>query len=125
MTTKTVHHLGGYLPDAPAGNRAEEWDVGAGTYTRWDEAGQVIETRTLTVEEVAAFAAEAAEALAETNERTIEDRARAALTANAAFLAIASPTNAQTLAQVRRLTKECSVLIRLAVRELDNIGDTE
>lgn len=43
----------------------------------------------------------------------LHDRARQALTANAAFLAIASPSTAQTLAQVKRLTRENSALIRL------------
>lgn len=58
------------------------------------------------------------------NKRTVEDRARAALTANAAFRALQSPTNAQVLAQVRRLTAQCSALIRLALNELDTIDDT-
>lgn len=40
-------------------------------------------------------------------------RARQAIVDNQAFLALASPTNAQTLAQVKRLTRECSALIRL------------
>lgn len=43
----------------------------------------------------------------------IHAKARLALTANATFLAIGSPTNAQTLAQVQRLTRECSGIWRL------------
>lgn len=47
------------------------------------------------------------------NETTLTGKARAAITANDAFLAIASPTNAQTLAQVRTLTRETTAVIRL------------
>lgn len=53
------------------------------------------------------------------NRATLVQRATTALTANDTFLALASPTNAQTLAQVKMLTKECSALIRLAVGALD------
>jgi hypothetical protein len=86
----------------------------------------------LTPEEIAEAEALAAEAAVEeaarevlrTNAATIEDRMRQALDANATFLALASPTQAQTLAQVRRLTRECSALIRLALSELDTVDDT-
>lgn len=46
---------GGFNAGAVAGNRAEEWDTTANTYTRWDTAGQVVETRPLTGAEVAAL----------------------------------------------------------------------
>lgn len=58
------------------------------------------------------------------NETTIRDRARTALTANDKFLALTSPTNAQVAAQVKLLTRECTALIRLAVRALDTIDGT-
>lgn len=54
------------------------------------------------------------------NLAALQNRAQAALATNTAFLAVASPTNAQTLAQVKALTKECSALIRLMLGLLDS-----
>lgn len=54
----------------------------------------------------------------------LRQRAEAALTANAAFLADPAPTNAQVVAQVQRLTRECSALIRLTVGRLETVSDT-
>lgn len=73
--------------------------------------------RALNAEETAARVAAA-------NEQTIRDRATQALAANATFMALASPTNAQTLAQVKALTKQLNGLIRLTVRALDTIADS-
>lgn len=55
---------------------------------------------------------------------TLERRATSALAANAAFLDLAAPTQAQTLAQVKTVTKECSALIRLALNLLDSTDGT-
>ena len=51
-------------------------------------------------------------------------KARNAIDANVAFLALANPTNAETLAQVRTLTRECTALIRLLIGD-DLLNDTE
>lgn len=58
------------------------------------------------------------------NLATLQQRAAAALTANATYLAIASPTSAQNTAQIQRMTKECNALIRLALGLLNDISDT-
>lgn len=55
----------------------------------------------------------------EANRAILTDRAATALDANRTFLALASPTNAQTLAQVKTLTRECTALIRLVLDRLD------
>lgn len=52
----------------------------------------------------------------------LHDRARQALTANAAYLALAAPTNAQNTAQIRRLTRQVNALTRLAIA-LDGADD--
>lgn len=87
------------------------------TTVRWVEMPDVVPAGTAAPEVVAAQTAAA-------NEATIASRMDAALATNDAFLALASPTNAQTLAQVKALTKECTGLIRLLRRKLDSASGT-
>lgn len=54
-----------------------------------------------------------------TNRATIQQQATQALDTNRTFLALASPTNAQTLAQVKALTRQNQGLIRLLLNQLD------
>lgn len=56
----------------------------------------------------------------QTNRATLGDRATQALATNATFLALQSPTAAQTLAQVRALTRQHSALFRLLLGLLDD-----
>lgn len=60
MTLTVTYHEGGFLPDAPAQNRAEELDGATGVYTAWDEKGTVTEQRPLTKDEAAQVADPAA-----------------------------------------------------------------
>lgn len=58
------------------------------------------------------------------NAATLRSRASTALTNNAAYLALASPTQAQAVAQVAALTRQVDGLIRLALDKLDSITDS-
>lgn len=90
--------------------------------------GQVL-SRPLTADEVAAItaekSAEQAEQTAALNADALAAKVDAALTANREYLARTSPTNAQVVAQVRRLTLEANAIIRFLWRRLDTIADTE
>lgn len=55
-----------------------------------------------------------------TNRATIQQQAATALDTNRTFLALASPTNAQTLAQVKALTRQNQGIIRLLLNQLDS-----
>jgi hypothetical protein len=70
----------------------------------WDTGGNLIADQVVDVD-----VTEAAITL------DLHAKARTALQANADYLALASPTNAQNLAQIRRLTRECSAIIRLLI----------
>lgn len=54
------------------------------------------------------------------NAETVVERAEQALADNAEFIALASPTNAQAVAQVRALTRQVNGLIRLALNRFDS-----
>lgn len=75
--------------------------------------------RAKTADELAAVAQVA-------NAGSLEAKARAALTGNGTYLALAAPTNAQTVAQVKALTRQMTALIRLSLRGdlLDNTTGT-
>lgn len=51
-------------------------------------------------------------------------KAQAALTANATFLGLASPTTAQVTAQVQALTRQIDAALRLLANQLDSTSGT-
>lgn len=78
----------------------------------YNSAGQLIATSTYQV------------SLEQDNGDQLAGRAALALAANATYLALASPTNAQVVAQVDKLTRETTTLIRLLTGQLDSLSGT-
>lgn len=62
--------------------------------------------------------------VAQVNASTLEQRAVAALANNSTYLAVTAPTNAQVVAQVARLTRQSSGVIRLLLDQTDDISNT-
>lgn len=58
------------------------------------------------------------------NADTLRQRVRTALATNAAYVALASPSNAQNAAQVKALSRQQNAIIRLLLGALDNVADT-
>ena len=95
-------------------------DTTANTYTVFDGNGAQVSQRAATAQDLAA----AAQLDIASNQATIVSRANAAITANATFLALGAPTNAQVVAQVQLLTRECNTLIKLALGLLSDTSGT-
>lgn len=106
MTMTTHRYRDGVLVE-----RIDDNEDGAGTRTTYDAKGAVIDTQP-----VSGLYVEPPEVK---TERTIRQAVDAALATNATFLAIATPTAAQTTVQVKALTRQMNGLIRLAVARYD------
>lgn len=119
MATRTVYGLGGFDASKPAGNKVEQWDGVAGTYTRWNAAGAQVEQRALTSDEAVAFAAQDAQVTADANGAILRQQSASALAGNRTYLAVVTPTSAQTAAQVKALTRQMNTLVRLTLGQLD------
>lgn len=73
----------------------------------------------ITLAEAKALVGATPEGARSVNEKTLLDRAGQALTSNREFLDVAAPTNAQSLAQIKALTRQVNALIRLVTKNLD------
>jgi hypothetical protein len=58
------------------------------------------------------------------NEKALLDKIATALANNAAFLAIASPTNANIFTQTKSLTRQVNALLKLVGRDLTDTAGT-
>lgn len=87
---------------------------------RWFDA----DGNEITKEQARTLVAANPDAIAEANRRALLDKARAALTSNAAFLADTSVTTAEAITQVKALTRQMNALIRLTAKTLDSQGGT-
>lgn len=83
-----------------------------GTLITWDRNGNQLSSVAITDDPVIV------------NRDTLAAKAQTALNVNAAFLALASPTNPQVLAQVQALTKQFNALIRIDLGLLDSTNGT-
>ena len=101
-----------YVYDAD-GQVIEFWDDVTRTYTDYSTDPDTV--RPYTAEENAAADAEEAAATEESNRVSIETKAQQGIDSNNTFLALEAPTNAQSLAQIRSLTRQANGLIRLAL----------
>jgi hypothetical protein len=76
-------------------------------------------TRAYTAAENARADAAAAQAAQDDNHTTIIQQAQTALITNRTFLAIGSPTNAQTLTQVQAMARQNNGIIRILLNQFD------
>lgn len=86
----------------------------------WDFSTDPYTTRPYSEAENIEADIRAAAAVVAANRSTLTGQAMAALAGNRDFLALASPTNAQTLAQVKALTRQMNAVIRLLVGDLSS-----
>lgn len=102
-----------------------QWDDNTSTYTEYDPTtGALTLTRAYTAAETSDAQARAADATARTNLATLQNKAQTALNNNATYLGIASPTNAQAVAQIGALTRQMDAVIRILTNLLSDTTNT-
>lgn len=84
------------------------WDSDRMVYEQRDLQGRLLASRVMTAQE----ALDHPSPVEDTNAKTLKQQAQAALQADRDFVALASPTTAQTLAQVKALSRQVNGLIR-------------
>lgn len=114
----------------PSGYSPDPLNPGVGALAAWDDDAHIYTdlrtgiARPYTDVETADSLALAGTLALDKGLADLLDRARLALDANRTFLDLPTPTAAQTLAQVRRLTRQNNALIRLALRDVGGGTDT-
>lgn len=111
---------------------AREVSNGSRTVERWTNEGTpgyyggnpLAKQRDLTPAEAADLAAMDAANAAATNAADLRTKMLAAIDAMVTFSAIANPTSAQQAAQVQRLTRAMTALLRVTLNALDSTDGT-
>ncbi len=85
---------------------------------------ETVEYRDTVTSVVTSRGLEPAAGSAQANAITLVGRAQGALTQNATYLAVVTPSVAQVTAQVDRLTRECSAVIRMLLARSDSLADS-
>lgn len=106
------------------GRLVEEWDDNTRTYRRFDPDGALAEERAYTETEAAALVAADESSAREANRATLLAKVDFALAADLNYLELPSPTSAQVVAQVERLTRQAVALLRMVGDRLDDTAGT-
>ncbi len=111
------------IPDDawPAGDLIEWADDETRTHHDFFSAEPDVITRPYTDDENAEADERAAVEQAGKDETTLRTQAASGLADNATFLALTAPTNAQTLAQVKALTRQMDSLARLMLNQTEGV----
>lgn len=111
-----LYYEGGYIESQPFNNARRYWDFANRVFHDYETGADVsrpfnaAENQMADIEEVSLSKGALREEL--------EDKVVNAFQSNNAFLAIASPTNAQVLAQVKALTRQNNAIMKLLVSKL-------
>lgn len=88
-------------------------------YREFSADGSVTTQRALTADEAAQLAAQDTAEVQANNSAALRQQAAAALAGNRTYVALASPTAAQTTAQVKALCRQVNGVIRLVLDQFD------
>ena len=107
------------------GKLREQWDDTSRTFTAWGDDGEISEARSYTDAENMAADQRLAEQTARSNvQANLLAKMETALAGNMDFLALASPTQAQAVAQVRALTRQMNAAMRYVTNRFDSTDGT-